>query len=1342
MKKLLIICFLQIMARAAVSVTVRGTTSTQAVLSYTLSAPTGAACPVEVSESPSFTPLVHDTDPALFPGANLDNRSGSLGGKNYRAFIAGTRGAAQVGADQRRYSRALAAATLHYFRINGDSSCDSGGPVTGSFTTASIPAGRTYNDWIPSDPNNPGVAAWPSQAGSTPLVDPQTGLVTVPIQVPGDQPASSGTGVAFQAPYDASGNWGNCTALPCSYSGTGQGKLVLPIFINTQLNPNFEYISYGFLAYVFAHVTGTADASRVVNFCLMAGGVCQSNTLTSVFGTGSKVYDIGGNTPGMTDWTADPQFNQHLIARRSGSVSVAGQVITGPAGSFAPPYGANTPITLNGTGCSNQVFAIANTNTDSDSQLTLSSAPGCSGATYTLTPFSLAIWAAANTAQTINITAANFDYEIDYEAVTDSSPMQLAANSTGGPPITVGSCVGYLAMHEQGTYWESPQCKTRNFLGMWTIPYGVAGNPATALPQAPLSGGATVYDPSNAGVVTVAIPAFNGETAVVKVTYTGNYAQVAGGTVPPKCNGSNAPCLTFTALETSLNAKMAAYSSEYKNDCCGQGWTVAGGCPDGTLMLQNQLAGQQGVAGWLAVYDPASTSMKAARRTTDYYPMGGAFAFHSVMPRCAVTGGKRYVGFGAQGDWLGNFQTSTANFSGTDTLPTVGPYLTKLPAGLPNTGTSGCPSYTSSVIAAADWPGGANNRGTTCSSITLTAPSWEDPSPYAANLNVTVANGSTAITTSGTFQRQYAGKPIVIGGTTYTLASWTDTGHMTLSAPFSGSACASSCTGTVQVEPPASFSGAPAYNNSDFVLRPIRTGDVAFVSYPTAGVSASGGGNNFLHVASEAVWFLMVGKDCSGNVNALSACVQRNYGGTKTAGNWPAPAYLAMDINEYNFFVNDGAHDWDLAWNTTDDPDGSLGLGILDENDEAGHGFRGSGLSTVFDSTSGCKNGANNWAGAFNRSCYQTRYGANFGYMTAPFKQLPMTAPFSGILGNGSPNNVDTHASWDFSTAPQRIADARPVDAADGPSTGTRVATTPPGTLFKWTYAQRKFPSAAAAILADKVMPTQAWCGTHPLLNVSGPSAVIGGTSADAYKYVTVVAANEGVPGSAPGDLYVNCPGASIIGANDPGVAFNGGNVIDITVAPGGPWAQGLMDADVTADNGSSAAPLRWLGHAFSHPRWYSVFWSSRFTPDGRALLNQVVGMDNSKTLTVMSILPPFVKDSVNGSDFVPIKLTLTAPAGLSVDNAIVEFGYAENGSVTAGPFCTPRAEACVKGSQAGNLFNFETTESASYSGQPCSSACTIAVPAISQRVLYYRVKFRTGTAVKFTAPMETIPVP
>src|SRR5450432_4805765 len=73
MKKL--VFFLAFPLAAQISnVSVSGVTNTQAVLQYT--APDTTPCMVEVSTSPTFVPLVHDVDPAIFAGSNLDNRPG------------------------------------------------------------------------------------------------------------------------------------------------------------------------------------------------------------------------------------------------------------------------------------------------------------------------------------------------------------------------------------------------------------------------------------------------------------------------------------------------------------------------------------------------------------------------------------------------------------------------------------------------------------------------------------------------------------------------------------------------------------------------------------------------------------------------------------------------------------------------------------------------------------------------------------------------------------------------------------------------------------------------------------------------------------------------------------------------------------------------------------------------------------------------------------------------------------------------------------------------------------------------------------------------------------------
>jgi hypothetical protein len=103
----------------------------------------------------------------------------------------------------------------------------------------------------------------------------------------------------------------------------------------------------------------------------------------------------------------------------------------------------------------------------------------------------------------------------------------------------------------------------------------------------------------------------------------------------------------------------------------------------------------------------------------------------------------------------------------------------------------------------------------------------------------------------------------------------------------------------------------------------------------------------------------------------------------------------------------------------------------------------------------------------------------------------------------------------------------------------------------------------------------------------------------------------------------------------------------------------------------------------------------------------------------------------------VPIVLHLQPPAGTAVDNAIVEFGYADyegNG--------TTRHDACVAASAKIGAPPFQFA-SENPSGMPCASECIIAVPAISQRILYYQAKYRDRSGHTVTeGPRQVVAVP
>jgi hypothetical protein len=110
--------------------------------------------------------------------------------------------------------------------------------------------------------------------------------------------------------------------------------------------------------------------------------------------------------------------------------------------------------------------------------------------------------------------------------------------------------------------------------------------------------------------------------------------------------------------------------------------------------------------------------------------------------------------------------------------------------------------------------------------------------------------------------------------------------------------------------------------------------------------------------------------------------------------------------------------------------------------------------------------------------------------------------------------------------------------------------------------------------------------------------------------------------------------------------------------------------------------------------------------------------------------------DSVNRGTFVPVPVQVASPPA-GTDNAVVEFGY------DPGFNCTSRQEACVAVSSAIS----ETTPfywtGESYTGQTCTLGCTVTIPALPQRVLYYRTKYRrTDGTVVATGSTQVTAVP
>jgi hypothetical protein len=95
--------------------------------------------------------------------------------------------------------------------------------------------------------------------------------------------------------------------------------------------------------------------------------------------------------------------------------------------------------------------------------------------------------------------------------------------------------------------------------------------------------------------------------------------------------------------------------------------------------------------------------------------------------------------------------------------------------------------------------------------------------------------------------------------------------------------------------------------------------------------------------------------------------------------------------------------------------------------------------------------------------------------------------------------------------------------------------------------------------------------------------------------------------------------------------------------------------------------------------------------------------------------------------------------AGSSGDLVRVAFGYAENGAPSS-LFCTTRQETCWTSSTAtsSNPYVFAGEAQAK---TPCGSGCTISIPAIPGRVVYYQTERTNGTTVT-AGPLQSVAVP
>jgi hypothetical protein len=289
--------------------------------------------------------------------------------------------------------------------------------------------------------------------------------------------------------------------------------------------------------------------------------------------------------------------------------------------------------------------------------------------------------------------------------------------------------------------------------------------------------------------------------------------------------------------------------------------------------------------------------------------------------------------------------------------------------------------------------------------------------------------------------------------------------------------------------------------------------------------------------------------------------------------------------------------------------------------------------------------------------------------------------------------------------------------------------------------------------LNRRVQPTWASCGTQALIDVSSAASgdVLSDSSADSYKYCVARKGGECRAASQAGDIYVNCPNVNkrpsgSYGCNWIGESSEGG--VDICVGNMSAYLNSIVQIGFK-QNDFSGALGRSLTKAMARYRLMDDYWHGKALSDGSWLMFRSMYTSGAWTDILLGKLPPYPPtDSVARWKYQSIPVKLTPPAGLAVDNAIVQFGYAENGS-PSNFYCTSRQEKCLATSSTlpATPFAFPSDGAggleSGVAGLACANGCTIAVPAIAQRMLYYQVKYRDASNKTLaTGQVEVITIP
>lgn len=294
-------------------------------------------------------------------------------------------------------------------------------------------------------------------------------------------------------------------------------------------------------------------------------------------------------------------------------------------------------------------------------------------------------------------------------------------------------------------------------------------------------------------------------------------------------------------------------------------------------------------------------------------------------------------------------------------------------------------------------------------------------------------------------------------------------------------------------------------------------------------------------------------------------------------------------------------------------------------------------------------------------------------------------------------------------------------------------------------------PNPTIGEINRKIQPTWAFCGSQPLLDISGPTTgnVIGTTSADSFKYCISRLANECRSGAIQGDVWVNCPNQSVrAGVGTYGCSNQISNPKnDICLSNGGAYLNNIAQVGF-GTNDLTGLLGRSMTNGLTRYKLIDGFWSAQSAPDASFMIFRSMWLGGAWPDVLVAKIPPYpATDSVVRTTFVGVDIPVAAVGGAT--NAIIRWGYAENGAFDAFR-CTSRQEICIANANGVQTIPFQYQLSdgsgaeTGITGLACSGGCTVTLPGISGRMIYLQKVWRnsSGNATVQTGSVELRIVP